>query len=67
MKGAFTIGAAARELVPLRSLEQRITYALAGAVQHLALHSDYAARFTGRSDRVIFEGQGEAEEWTDGL
>ena len=54
MKRAFSVGAAARELVTLGSLEQRITYTLAGAIEHLALDPDRVESiFRGLADHEM--------------
>src|SRR5450759_2097173 len=67
MKRAFAGGAAARELLTLGSLDERIPYRLAGAVEHLALDPDRVAGFADRSIRVILERQSETEERPDSL
>jgi len=74
VKRAFTVGAAARELLPPERLDERIGYSLAGAVEHLALDPDRVTRFAGGCTgdlldrvRVIFERQSKTKKWPDGL
>src|SRR5258706_11461871 len=67
VKGAFAVGAAARELLALESLDERIRHRLAGAVEHLALDPDRTAGFAAGRVGVVLEGQSETEERPDGL
>ena len=45
VKGALAVGAAARELLPVGSLDERVGNGLAGAVEHLAFDPYRVAGF----------------------